>query len=41
MMSQKVKNNALELLGEMSEQESEKDFINEMDQVYEHDGSFA
>ena len=39
-MSQKVKNNALELLGEMSEQESEKDFINEMDVMFMYNNKF-
>ena len=39
-LSQKVKNNSLELLGEVSEKESEKDFINEMDVMFMHDNKF-
>lgn len=39
-LSQKVKNDALLLLGEVSEQESEKDFINEMDVMFMHDNKF-
>jgi len=39
-LSQKVKNSAMELLHEVSEQESDKDFINEMDVMFMYENKF-
>lgn len=39
-LSLKVKNNSLELLGEVSEQESKKDYINEMDVMFMYKNKF-